>query len=119
MWPRTGFHCQLSSIFLLTWVPIRMGLSMLFLMNNLLQQCLVILIFEETRNGDGKGGDGRHVKLIDNGNGGIDMQKGQSYSAGNYSAFDVMKTTLQMHLNLDDSTFSSSRAVSYGIDQSS
>lgn len=77
------------------------------------------LNFEETRNGDGKGGDGRHVKLIDNGNGGIDMQKGQSYSAGNYSAFDVMKTTLPMHLNVDDSSFSSSRAVSYGIDQSS
>jgi len=86
-----------------------MGLRMLFLMNNLLRQCLVILIFGETRNGNGKGGDGWYIKLIDNGNGGIDMQKGQSYSAGNYSVFDVMKTTLPMHLNVDDSSFSSSK----------
>ena len=42
-----------------------------------------------------KGRDGRDVKLIDNGNRGIDMQKGQNYSAGNYSAFDVIKPPCQ------------------------
>lgn len=72
------------------------------------------LNFKEIRNGDENGGDVRQVKLVDDGNGGIDMRKGQ-----NYSAFDVMKTTLPMHLNVDDSSFRSSRTVSYVTDQSS
>lgn len=77
------------------------------------------LNFKETRNGDGNSGDSRQVNLVDNVNGGIEMQNGHSYSAGNYSAFDVMKTTLPMHLNVDVNSFSSPRTVSYGIDQSS
>jgi len=86
MWPRTRFHFQLSSLFFLTWVQIRMGLNMLFLL-----AVFGSLNFEETRNGDGKGRDGRHVKLIDNGNGGIDMQKGKIILQEIILLFDVIK----------------------------
>jgi hypothetical protein len=95
MWPRTRFHFQLSSLFFADLGANPNGLKHALLDEQSLAAVFGSLNFEETRNGDGKGGDGRHVKLIDNGNGGIDMQKGQNYSAGNYSVFDVIKPPCQ------------------------